>query len=190
MLKGALLFHFISPRVCLRTRTLTLPPKASLKECTRQFITLMNLVGFSRRGRPLVMQRQMPPATLQLLLMFKVMQRDRLIKRRLRDAPGPSFSRLEGLVTSGSRVSEPRDGGRRMETVPQEQPPHPHTHTAAYSAGKPSSPSFPLHSPCHHSWAGFTILQVFTARCLGPVLINPDIYSVAKSHRGEYDLKG
>lgn len=79
----------------------------------------MNLVGFSRRGRPPVMQRQMPPVPRQPLLMFKVMQRDRLIKRRLRDALWPSLSRHDGLVTSGSRVLQPRHrGGRRMKMVP------------------------------------------------------------------------
>lgn len=72
---GPLLFpsHFISffffPSVPLLLSLLLwlspltlLPfPKASFKECTHHFITLMNLVGFSRRGRPPVMQRQMPP---------------------------------------------------------------------------------------------------------------------------------
>lgn len=79
---------------------------------THHFITLMYLVGFSRRCRPPVMQRQMPAVQRQLLLMFKVMQGDRLIKRRLREAPGPSFSHREGLVTSGSRVLLPRYKGR------------------------------------------------------------------------------
>ena len=68
------------------------------------------------------MQRQMPPVSCQPLLMFKVMQRDRLIKRRLRDVLGPSLSHHDGLVTTGSRVLQPRDGGRRIEMVPQEQP--------------------------------------------------------------------
>lgn len=148
----------------------------------------MNLVGFSRRGRPPVMQRQMPPVPRQPLLMFKVMQRDRLIKRRLRDALGPSLSHHDGLVTSRSRVLQPRGGGRRMKMVPQEHPltyVHARTHI-------PSSPPFPLLSPCHHSSTGFTIVQVFTERRLGHVLIKPDIYTgtVAKSHRGEWDLKG
>lgn len=146
----------------------------------------MNLVGFSRRGRPPVMQRQMPPVPRQLLLMFKVMQRDRLIKRRLRDALGPSLSHHEGLVTSGSRVLQARHGGRRMKMVPQEHHiTHMHRHTYSPS-------SLPLLSPCHRSSTGFTIVQVFTERRLSHVLIKPDIYSgtVAKSHRGEWDLKG
>lgn len=105
------------------------PPKASFEEYTHHFITLMNLVGFSRRGRPPVMLRQMPPVPRQPLLMFKVMQRDRLIKRRLRDALGPSLSHHDRLVTSGSRVLQPRDGGRRMEMVPQEPSLALHTHT-------------------------------------------------------------
>lgn len=39
--------------------------------------------------------------------------------------------------------------------------------------------------------AGFTIVQVFTERRPRRVLIKPDIYSgtVAKSHRGEWDLE-
>lgn len=93
------------------------------------FITLMNLVGFSRRGRPPVMQRQMLPVLRQPLLMFKVMQRDRLIKRRLRNALGPSLSHHDGLVTSGSRVLLPRDGSRRIEMVSLEPSLTLHTHT-------------------------------------------------------------
>lgn len=52
------------------------------------------------------------PPPPQVLLMFKVMQRDRLIKRRLRDAKGPSLSHHDGLVTSSSRVLQCRDGER------------------------------------------------------------------------------
>ena len=101
---------------------------------TQHFIMLMNLVGLSRRGRPPIMQRQMPPVPHQPLLMFKVMRRDRLIKRRLRDALGPSLSHHDGLVASGSRMLQPRDGRRRMEMVPQELPfTYIHTH-------KPSLP--------------------------------------------------
>lgn len=64
--------------------------------------------------------------------MFKVMQRDRLIKRRFRDMLGPSLSLHDGLVTSRSRVLQPRDGGRRVEIVAQVHPltyRHTHTHT-------------------------------------------------------------
>lgn len=144
----------------------------------------MNLVGFSRRGRPPVMQRQMPPVPRLPLLMFKVMQRDRLIKRRLRDVLGPSLSCHDGLVTSGSRVLQRRGGGRRMKMAPQEHPFSVRTH-------KPPSPSFPSLLLCHRSSTGFTITQVNTGKRLGHVLIKPDIYSetVAKSHRGEWDLK-
>lgn len=85
------------------------------------FITLMYLVGFSRRSRPPVMQRQMLSVWHQLLLMFKVMQGDRLIKRRLRDALGLSLSRPAGLVTSGSRVLLPRLKGRRIKMFRQER---------------------------------------------------------------------
>lgn len=180
-------FPSVSASLTLFSLSLFLP-KASFKEDTHHFITLMNLVGFSRMGRPPVMQRQMPPVPRQLLLMFKVMQRDRLIKRRLRDALGPSLSHHEGLVTSGSRVLQARHGGRRMKMVPQEHHvAHIHAHRHTYS---PSS--LPLLSPCHRSSTGFTIVQVFTERRLSHVLIKPDIYSgtVAKSHRGEWDLKG
>lgn len=132
----------------------------------------MNLVGFSRRGHLPVMQRQMPPVPCQPLLMFKVMQRDRLIKRRLRDVLGLSLSHHDGLVTSRSRVLQPRDGVRRMEMVPQEHPLtciHIYTPTSAFS--------FSLLSPCHHSSTGFMIAQVFTERHLIHVLIKPDTYS-------------
>lgn len=57
-------FHFFFLSVPLLQSLYSHPPflpKASFKEYTHHFITLMNLVGFSRRGRPLVMQRQMPP---------------------------------------------------------------------------------------------------------------------------------
>lgn len=160
----------------------------------------MNLVGFSRRDCLPIMQRQMPPVLPKLLLMFKVMQRDRLIKRRLRDALGPSLSCHDGLVTSRSRVLQPRDGGRRMEIVPQEHPltykhtythTHWHTHTHAYIAHQPSSPTFLSLWQRLHSSAEFTIVQVFTERHLSHILIKAGIYSgtVAKSHRGERDLK-
>lgn len=154
------------------------PPKASSKEDTHHFITLMNLVGFSRRGWPPVMQRQIPPVPRQLLLMFKVMQRDRLIKRRLGEALGPSLSHHEGLVTVGSRVLQPRQNG-------PPRAPCPHTHTRASS-------SLPLLSPCHRSSTGFTMVQVFTETRLSHGLIKPDIYSgtVSKWHRGERDQKG
>lgn len=146
------------------------PPKASFKEDTHRFITLMNLVGFSRRSCPPGMQRQMPPVPRQLLLMFKVMQEDRLIKRRLRDALGPSLSHHEGLVTSRSRMLLPRHRAKRMETVPQEHylSIHAHTHTQAHTY-------FSLSLPCPHCSAGFTIVQVYTERRLGHVLIKPDI---------------
>ncbi len=105
-------------------------PKASFKEYTHHFITLMNLVGFSRRGRPPASQRQMPPVPRQLLLMFKVMHGDRLIKRRLRDALGLSLSRHDGSVTRGSRVWQRRNGCRRMKMVPKEHPlAYMYTHT-------------------------------------------------------------
>jgi len=145
------------------------------KEDKHHFITLMNLVGFSWRGCLHVMQRQMHPVPPQVLLMFKVMQKDRLIKRRLRDALGSSLSHHDGLVTRGSRVLQPRDGGRRGKTVPKEQPPH--LHRQAYSAHEPSSATLPLLSPCHRSSAEFTIIQVFTEGHLGYVLIKPYVCS-------------
>lgn len=108
-------------------------PKASSKEDTHHFITLMNLVCFSRRGWPPVLQRQMPSVPRQLLLMFKVMQRDRLIKRRLGDALGPSLSHHGGSVTVRSRVLKPRRSGPPTAT------PCPRTH---------NTPG--LLSPCFH----------------------------------------
>lgn len=108
--------------------------------------------------RPL-MQRQMPPVPRQPPLRFNVIQRDRLIKRRLRDVPGPSLSRRDRLVTSGSRVLQPRHGGGRMETLPQE-----HALTPMH---RQASPSVPLLSPCHRS-SGFMIIHVFTGKCPRP----------------------
>lgn len=122
------IFFSVSASLTL-SLTLPFPPKAFFEEHTHHFITLMNLVGFSRRGRPPVMQRQMPPVPRQPLLMFKVMQRDRLIKRRLRDVLGPSLSHHDGLVTSGSRVLLSRDGSRRIEMVSLKPSLALHTHT-------------------------------------------------------------
>lgn len=66
---------------------------------------------------------------------------------------------------------QPRHDGRRMKTAAQEH-------------GVP-------HIAVLRSLTGFTIVQVFTKRRLGHVLIKPDIYTgtAAKSHRGEWDLK-
>lgn len=140
----------------------------------------MYLVGFSRRCRPPVMQRQMLGVQRQLLLMFKVMQGDRLIKRRLREAPGPSFSHREGLVTNGSRVLLPRYKGRWIKMFHQKHHlTYKHTHL------------FHPPSPWPQRSTGFTIVQVFPVRRLIHVLIKPDICSgtVAKSHKGELAQK-
>lgn len=146
--------------------------------CAHHFITLMYLLGFSRRSRPPVMQRQM--LSVQLLLMFKVIQADRLIKRRLRDVLGPSLSHLAGLVTSGSRVLLPRLKGWRIKMF---HPEHRLSHVQARIF-------HPL-SPWPQRSVGFTIVQVFAGRRLVRGLIKPDIYSgtVAKSQKGESDQR-
>lgn len=179
LLSLSLLF-FLSVPLCLPSL-----PKASFKEYTHHSITLMNLVGFSRRGRPPRNAKTNAPCPPRLPpLMFKVMQGDRLIKRRLRDALRPSLSHHDGSVTSGSRVLQLRGGGRRMKMVPQEHP-------LTYIHTNLPPPLSPTLSRRHHSSAGFTIVQVFTERRLGHVLIKQDIYSgtVAKSHGGEWDLQ-
>lgn len=154
--------------------------EASFQQDSHHFFTLMYLVGFSRRSCPPVMQRQMLSVQRQLLLMFKVMQGDRLIKRRLRDALGPSLSHPAGLVTSRSRVLLPRPKGRWIKMFHQE-------HHLSYVHAHIFHPL----SPWPQRSAGFTIVQVFAGRRLVRGLIKPDIYSgtVTKSHKGELDKR-
>lgn len=123
------------------------------------------------------MQRRMPRAQRQLLLMFKVMRGDRLIKRRLGEAPGPSFSLREGSVTSRSRVLLPSYKGRWIKMFHQE-------HHLAHVWAQIFHPA----SPWPRRSDGFTIVQVFAGRRLVHVLIRPD-RTVAKSPKGELDQK-
>lgn len=73
-----------------------------------------------------------------------------------------------------------RHEGRRMKTAPQE-------HDVPQVTE--SSVRLPSLSLRHRRLTGFMIVQVFTK---SHVLIKPDIYTgtAAKSHRGEWDLKG
>lgn len=73
-----------------------------------------------------------------------------------------------------------------MKTVPQERRvvgTHAHTHR--------NTRALLAMSRARRRSAGFTIVQVFAERRPRRVLIKPDIYSgtVAKSHRGEWDLE-
>lgn len=124
------------------------------------FITLMNLVGFSRRGCLPVMQRQMPPVSPQVLLMFKVMQRDGLIKRRLRDALGPSLGPPWRIGDKRSRMVLLRDGGGRMKTTCH-----------------PSHPNFPMHR--------HTCTKQEPACLLSPCSLTPK-FSWIYGHTGVY----
>lgn len=102
------------------------------------------------------------------------------------------WGRHSALVTdrwqAGQGCCSPEMVAEEWKRSPYNSPPHLHTHIYKTHTHPPPL-LFPLLSLCHHSSAGFTIVQVFAE---SRVLIKPDIYSrtVAKSHRGEQDLKG
>lgn len=96
----------------------------------------------------------------------------------------------DGLVTGGSRMLQPRDGGRRMENGLPKNTPSTYTYTQTLSSA--AFAALALARATANS-TGFTIVQVFTGETPRPCfLIKSDICSgtVAKSHGGERDLEG
>lgn len=149
----------------------------------------MNLVSFSRRGSPPVMQRQMPPSPVRPsmpLLMFKVTQRDRLIKRRLRDAPRPSLGppwRIGGERVKGVATQRRRE---KSKNSPRRKHPLTYIHRNLPLLGSPCS------ARASRVQRDLRSYRCSHERRLSRGLIKSDIYSgtVAKSHGGERDLEG